>query len=297
MKGIILAGGKGSRLYPMSTVITKQLQPVYDKPMIYYPLSVLMLMGIREILLIVAERDKEIFHRLLGNGSHLGIDIEYVIQYEPRGLAEAFLLGEDFIKESDVCLILGDNFFYGDFQSILNVRQNHENRQDGNHAHIFAYKVMNPSEYGIVDFDRKTMKAQSVEEKPQKPKSSCAILGMYFFDTTVADRAKGVRPSKRGELEITSILNDYLAQDMLGVELLGRGITWFDMGTPESFQNAGSFVCSVEKKQQYKISCIEEVALNMEYIDKEEFLSLSENIPPSDYQNYLLRIYDEFNRQ
>ena len=297
MKGIILAGGSGSRLYPMNAVVTKQLQPIYDKPMIYYPLSTLMLVGIRDILLIVAERDQDIFRRLLGDGSHLGIKIEYAVQKKPRGLAEAFILGDSFVGNNDVCLILGDNFFHGDFEVILKTAQNQKDKDGGKLAHIFAYKVMNPSEYGIVEFDSNDMKVKSIEEKPKNPKSRYAILGMYFFDSTVVERAKGVLPSKRGELEITSVLESYLGEDKLGVELIGRGTTWFDMGSPNSFLDASNFVYAVEKKHRYKIACLEEVALGMGYITKGKFFSLVKGIAKSDYQEYLLKIYDEFEKK
>ena len=295
MKGIILAGGTGSRLYPMNTILTKQLQPVYDKPMIYYPLSTLMLMDIRNILIIVTDRDCDSFRRLLGNGSHLGINIEYAIQYKPQGLAEAFILGDFFVEDQDVCLILGDNFFYGDFEVIVKTVHKQKNKESGKCAHIFAYKVMNPSDYGIVEFVGKDMGIKSIEEKPRKPKSQYAILGMYFFDSTVVERAKRVRPSKRGELEIISVLDSYLEEGQLGAELIGRGTTWFDMGTPDSFQDAGNFVQMVEKKHQYKIACIEEVALRMGYIEKKNFLSLAEGLPECEYKEYLLKIYSEFN--
>ena len=297
MKGIILAGGSGSRLYPMNKVVTKQLQPIYDKPMIYYPLSTLMLVGIRDVLLIVTERDQNVFRRLLGDGKHLGINIEYVVQKEPRGLAEAFILGNNFVEDQDVCLILGDNFFYGDFEAIHRAAQNQKNKKGDMRAHVFAYKVMNPSSYGIVEFDSDDMSVKSVEEKPENPKSQYAILGMYFFDSTVVERAKKVRPSKRGELEITSILESYLEMGMLGVELIGRGTTWFDMGTPGSFLDAGNFVHAVEKKHQYKVACVEEVALRMGYIGKDKLLSLAKTIPKSDYQEYLFKIYGEFDKK
>ena len=294
MKGVILAGGTGSRLYPMNTILTKQLQPIYNKPMIYYPLSTLMLAGIKDILLIVTERDCDSFCRLLGDGKHLGLSVEYAIQHQPRGLAEAFILGESFIKGQDVCLILGDNFFYGNFNAIYNAARRQKERENEKCAHILAYRVMNPSDYGIVEFDRKDMRVVSIEEKPKCPKSPYAAVGMYFFDSTVSSRAKRVSPSKRGELEITSVLESYLEDDALGVELIGRGTTWFDMGTPDSFQSTGNFVQMIERKHQYKIACIEEIALRMGYITKDKFFLLIERAPNCGYKDYLLKIYDEF---
>ena len=294
MKGIILAGGTGSRLYPMNIIVSKQLQPIHDKPMIYYPLSTLMLMGIRDILLIVTEREQDSFFQLLGDGKRLGINIEYAIQPRPGGLAEAFILGRYFVEEQDVCLILGDNFFYGDFEAIHETAQSQKKRKRGKTAHIFAYKVMNPSEYGVVEFDSKDMDIKSIEEKPQKSKSQYAILGMYFFDSTAVSRVKNIHPSERGELEITSLLESYLEEGKLGVEIIGRGTTWFDMGTPESFQDASNFVYAVEKKHGYKIACIEEIALRMGYIGKDDLLSLVRIMPNCEYKDYLLKIYDEF---
>lgn len=281
MKGIILAGGSGTRLYPLTVAVSKQLLPVYDKPMIYYPLSTLMLAGIREILIITTPHDQTAFKNLLGDGSALSCQFEYAIQEHPNGLAEAFIIGADFIGTDSVALILGDNIFYG--SGLSKMLQDHTQIEGGA---IFAYPVKDPNRYGVVEFDSDGT-VLSIEEKPQVPKSKYAIPGLYFFDNRVVDFAKEVEPSDRGEVEITSIQNKYLELGELKVGIMNRGMTWFDTGTIDSLNEATDFVKAIEHRQQYKIGCIEEVALLMNYISTKEVQAIASNYGKSAYGNYL----------
>ena len=294
MKGLILAGGAGSRLYPMTQITTKQLQPVYDKPMIYYPLSFLMLGGIREILLITTEHDLPTFKQVLGNGDHLGIKLEYEIQKEPKGLPEAFLIGENFIKGDDVNLILGDNLFYGDIQFYRDALNDHQKKVNDLTGRVFAYSVSNPQEYGVIEFNPQTKKAISIEEKPKKPKSNFAIPGLYLFDETVSERARSIKPSARGETEIVDLILSYHNENKLAVEQITRGVAWLDTGTPQSLLNASAYIGAIEQRQGLKVSCLEEVALRMNFIDKSQFKSNIDKLPNCSYRDYLVRIADEF---
>lgn len=291
MKGIILAGGSGTRLYPITIGVSKQLLPVYDKPMIYYPLSVLMLAGIREILIITTLEDQINFQRLLGDGSKFGIELSYVIQPNPDGLAQAFILGEAFIGENDVCLVLGDNIFYGQgFTPKL--KHAVENAKNGHGATVFGYQVKDPERFGVVEFDQ-NQKAISIEEKPIKPKSNFAVTGLYFYDKSVVELAKQVQPSERGELEITCLNEMYLKQNKLNVEMLGRGFAWLDTGTHESLLEAAQFVETIEKRQGYKIACLEEIAFNNNWLSKYELKLLAKSLQKNSYGQYLLEIIKE----
>lgn len=286
-RGIILAGGSGTRLYPMTRVVSKQLLPVYDKPMIYYPLSVLMLAGIREILIISTPQDCPRFEELLGDGSHLGLRLSYAVQPKPEGLAQAFIIAKEFLGQSGACLVLGDNVFYGDgLQEILRRAVSMDKG-----GLVFGYWVRNPERYGVVKFDGEG-KVVSIVEKPREPVSNYALPGLYFFDSTVSDIACSLKPSARGELEIVDVMNAYLKRGELRVELLGRGYAWLDTGTPESLLEACMFIQTIEKRQGLKIACVEEIAYRMGYIDADQVHRLAEGLRNNDYGKYLLQVID-----
>ena len=288
MKGIILAGGKGTRLYPMTKVVSKQLLPIYDKPLIYYPLSILLLGGIRDILIISTPEDTPVYEKLLGDGSQIGISITYKIQDTPRGLADAFILGEEFIGNDSVCLILGDNVFYG--QDMTRVLRKAMESKTG--ATIFGYPVKDPRSFGVVEFD-KNYKVVSIEEKPQNPKSNYAVPGLYFYDNRVVEIAKNVKPSARGEIEITAVNNAYLEMGELNVTLLGRGMAWLDTGTPEGMLKAAEFVEAVQDRQGFYVSCIEEIAWRRGFINTERLMEIGESLKMTDYGQYLISLAKE----
>ncbi|BAK71368.1 glucose-1-phosphate thymidylyltransferase RfbA [Aliarcobacter butzleri] len=286
MKGIILAGGSGTRLYPITKGVSKQLTPIYDKPMIYYPLSVLMLAGIKEILIITTPEDQSNFINLLGDGSDLGIKFSYVIQPSPDGLAQAFILGEKFLDGDDACLVLGDNIFYGHGLTNL-LAQSVKNIKDENKATVFGYYVKDPERYGVAEFNDNG-DVISIEEKPKEPKSNYAVVGLYFYPNDVVKKAKNVKPSNRGELEITTLNQDYLSENRLKVELMGRGYAWLDTGTHESLLEASSFIQTIENRQSLKVACLEEIAYEMGYISKEKLLELAEPLKKNQYGQYLI---------
>ena len=287
MKGIVLAGGSGTRLYPITKAVSKQLLPVYDKPMIYYPLSVLMLSGIKEILIISTPEDLPNFKKLLGSGEDIGIKLFYKVQPSPDGLAQAFIIGEDFIGTDDVCLVLGDNIFYGyGFSETL---QNARKNISVGKSTVFGYYVNDPERYGVAEFDDDGV-VTSIEEKPEKPKSNYAVVGLYFYTNNVVQIAKTIKPSHRGELEITSVNQEYLKNNNLKVQLLGRGFTWLDTGTHDSLMEAGQFIETIEKRQGLKVACLEEIAYRMKYIDKEQLNKLAEPLRKNGYGQYLIKL-------
>ncbi|MEK1965259.1 glucose-1-phosphate thymidylyltransferase RfbA [Latilactobacillus sakei] len=288
MKGIILAGGSGTRLYPITKAVSKQLIPVYDKPMIYYPMSALMLAGIQDIMIISTPTDTPRFEELFGDGYDLGLNIEYAVQDKPNGLAEAFIIGADFIGDDSVCLILGDNIYYGG--GLSEMLQRTAKKEAG--ATVFGYHVNDPERFGVVDFDE-NMHAKSIIEKPEHPASNYAVTGLYFYDNQVVEIAKNIKPSPRGELEITDINKAYLEKGQLDVELMGRGFAWLDTGTHDSLHEASSFIATVQKRQNLKVACLEEIAYRMNYIDKAKVIELAQPLKKNDYGQYLLRLVNE----
>ena len=291
MKGIILAGGSGTRLYPLTKGVSKQLMPIYDKPMIYYPLSVLMLSGIQEVLIISTPEDLPRFEQLLGDGGHIGMKFEYIVQPSPDGLAQAFVLGKNFIGDDDVCLVLGDNIYYGHGITVM-LSNAVMNAKDKNMATVFGYHVQDPERYGVVDFDN-AGKALSIEEKPDKPKSNYVVTGLYFYPNDVVKKVAEIAPSDRGELEITTVNQMYLSEERLTVELMGRGFAWLDTGTHENLLEASTFIETIERRQGLKVACIEEIAYEKGYITKEQLKELAQPLAKNQYGQYLLRRAEE----
>ncbi|GKQ43157.1 glucose-1-phosphate thymidylyltransferase [Companilactobacillus sp. RD055328] len=288
MKGIILAGGSGTRLYPITKAISKQLIPIYDKPMIYYPMSVLMLAGIQDILIISTPTDISRFEQLFGDGSDLGLNLSYEVQDEPNGLAEAFIIGEEFIGDDSVCLVLGDNIFYG--SGLSEMLQRAATKPKG--ATVFGYHVNDPERFGVVDFDE-NMRAKTIVEKPEHPTSNYAVTGLYFYDNQVVDIAKSIKPSPRGELEISDLNQAYLDKGELDVEIMRRGFAWLDTGTHDSLQEASSFIATIQKNQNLKVACLEEIAYRMNYITKDDVIRLAQPLKKNDYGQYLLRLVEK----
>ncbi len=293
MKGIILAGGAGTRLYPMTQIISKQLLPIYDKPMIFYPLSLLMLAGISDVLIISTERDTPYIKNLLGDGSDFGVKLSYKVQAAPNGLAEAFILGEDFIGNDDVTLILGDNLFYGDISFFKDAVTLQKSRKTEFKARVFGYYVEDARRYGVVEFDKPTGKVFSIEEKPLEPKSNYAIPGLYIFDSRCVERAKNQKPSPRGELEIVDLMKTYLVDNELGVTTIGRGVNWLDTGTPDSLLDAGQLIATTQKRQGLMIGCIHEIGLRKGFVTAEKFEAVVKALPKGPYRSYLERVKDE----
>lgn len=294
MKGIILAGGAGSRLYPLTKVITKQLQPIYDKPMIYYPLSLLMLVGVKDILIITTTEDSQHFKNLLGDGERFGIKLQFETQNEPKGIAQAYLIGEKFLAGQGSVMILGDNLFHGNFNMFRETVKTQLANANSSHAHVFAYQVRDPERYGVVEFDKKTNLVLSIEEKPVIPKSHYAIPGLYILDGSAPERVKNLKPSTRGELEITDLVKEYLNEGKLSVQVIGRGMAWLDTGTPESLLEAGTYIAALEQRQGFKVACLEEVALRMNYLNIEKYKEVVAKTPNSPYKQYLEMIAKEY---
>ena len=297
MKGIILAGGAGSRLYPLTSIVTKQLQPIYDKPMIYYPLSLLMMCGVREILIITTKYDKPFFETVLSDGSRFGISIHFEIQPEPKGIAQAYLIGEKFLAGEDSLMVLGDNLFHGNFASFRSAVKHQLSKEDGLKAQVFAYPVTDPERYGVVEFDKKTKEVLSIVEKPESPRSNYAIPGLYLMDGSAPERARVQKPSPRGELEITDLIQSYLDEGSLRVEVISRGMAWLDTGTPQSLLEASSYIAALEQRQGFKVACLEEIGLRMGFVDTDHFRKVIDDTPNSPYRDYLKVILKEYEEE